>query len=234
MSTNNIKPYITRYVLMKIGAGDWKRGSKLPSENTLSLKFECSRPTVRNILQNLVYSGILEATKGSGYVVSNSIDMTIFAPVGERFGADKAETSRFDNFNKVFSECWFNKFNLEAHSFKRSFGLEKMYYKNNKKIIHQFSFLNKDLIEDIDIKMINNSLTQFLIYNGLVITSTLEMVLFDNFSPMLNEIARSMGWEKDFPLVFSILKSTNNWIEVSIKIISIEEFNFQKNTRVYL
>ncbi len=55
----------------KVEQGEWKIGSRLPSERKLSVQFGVSRMTLRQAIQTLADEGILEQRVGSGTFVSN-------------------------------------------------------------------------------------------------------------------------------------------------------------------
>ena len=49
--------------------GEWKPGDKIPSENELCDKFEVSRMTIRQAINNLVEQGYLYRKRGIGTFV---------------------------------------------------------------------------------------------------------------------------------------------------------------------
>lgn len=57
-----------------INDGTWKAGTKIPSERELTQRYNMSRITVRNALNELVHQGKLEKVQGKGtYVIGKSI-----------------------------------------------------------------------------------------------------------------------------------------------------------------
>ena len=52
-----------------IEGGEWKPGDKIPSENELCDKFEVSRMTIRQAINNLVEQGYLYRKRGIGTFV---------------------------------------------------------------------------------------------------------------------------------------------------------------------
>jgi DNA-binding GntR family transcriptional regulator len=60
---------IKNHLLTKIESGEYKTGSKIPSENELCEEFNLSRPTVRQAISELVFEGKLQIIKGKGTFV---------------------------------------------------------------------------------------------------------------------------------------------------------------------
>ena len=57
-------------ILLRMQAGQYCIGTRLPTEEWLSKNFDVSRVTVRKALEMLVRAGYLTARQGSGYIVS--------------------------------------------------------------------------------------------------------------------------------------------------------------------
>lgn len=70
------KPRIPKYAVIqkwlsgRIAAGAFARGEQLPSEHDLMARFDCSRVTVRQALDNLRRFGMIDSRRGKGYFVS--------------------------------------------------------------------------------------------------------------------------------------------------------------------
>jgi|AGTN01.1.fsa_nt_gi Transcriptional regulators len=72
----NLTEYTYKKILQSIIAGNYKPGTRLPSENELKETFNVSRNTVRTALNKLNVLGILETRQGDGsYIKKLSIDM---------------------------------------------------------------------------------------------------------------------------------------------------------------
>lgn len=76
----SIKRYIVANISSKILKGEYPINSKLPSENSLARKFNCSRLTSRASLVALENSGIIKASRGSGYYVNENAIIVIMLP----------------------------------------------------------------------------------------------------------------------------------------------------------
>ena len=70
--SNQLPVYIQIHDQIKseIEQGIWKIGDRLPSERELAVKFNVSRMTLRQAIQNLADEGILERKIGSGTYVA--------------------------------------------------------------------------------------------------------------------------------------------------------------------
>lgn len=61
---------IQKWLGGRITAGAFARGEQLPSEHELMARFDCSRVTVRQALDNLRRFGLIASQRGKGYFVS--------------------------------------------------------------------------------------------------------------------------------------------------------------------
>jgi GntR family transcriptional regulator len=61
---------IQKWLSGRIAAGVFARGEQLPSEHELMARFDCSRVTVRQALDNLRRHGMIASQRGKGYFVS--------------------------------------------------------------------------------------------------------------------------------------------------------------------
>ena len=70
-------------ILVRIIDGEFKEGHKLPTEQVLALRFQTSRPTVREALARLRADGIVVTRRGSGTTVARRPDPDVqrFAPL---------------------------------------------------------------------------------------------------------------------------------------------------------
>ncbi|MDD4600372.1 hypothetical protein SDC9_09130 [bioreactor metagenome] len=62
------------YILEKIKAGDYKAGTKLPTERALAATLEISRNTVSAAYRELLMEGVLEARQGRGTFVRSNLE----------------------------------------------------------------------------------------------------------------------------------------------------------------
>lgn len=87
----SIKRYIVANISSKILKGEYPINSKLPSENSLARKFNCSRLTARASLVALERAGIIKPLRGSGYYVNKNAIIVIMLP---KFIQNQAKTNK--------------------------------------------------------------------------------------------------------------------------------------------
>lgn len=61
---------VTEYVKKRISSGEYRVGSKIPTEEELSKELRVSRPTVSKALETLVRDGFLKRIRGKGSFVT--------------------------------------------------------------------------------------------------------------------------------------------------------------------
>lgn len=88
---NSVKRYITNYLILKILTGDYSLNKKIPSENSLAEKFNCSRLTARSALLVLNNASVLVAIRGSGYIVSEEALKILMPP---KFVQEKSDSQK--------------------------------------------------------------------------------------------------------------------------------------------
>src|SRR5260370_21304728 len=58
-------------IMASIKSGEYKPGSRLPSERDLAASFKVSRPTIREAMIALEIRGLVEARQGSGIYITS-------------------------------------------------------------------------------------------------------------------------------------------------------------------
>ena len=74
---NNVVDTIFDEIMQHIVSGEWKIGSKIPSENELAAKMQVSRNSLRQALNRFNALGIIESRHGDGSYVK-SVDLTFY------------------------------------------------------------------------------------------------------------------------------------------------------------
>lgn len=230
------KQYIQRYILLKISNGDWNTKKKLPSEGSLAIRFSCSRLTVRTILQNFVYNGLLNVVKGKGYYVTQNGSKGMFLSTNEEFKShyQTMKTIQFEELH--FKNEWIKEleYNFKNLDFKKSRAFEKNYFnKNNEKIVYELSILNKEEVLLYDEEKIKKSLVQYLIWQGIMLSLLNSTLIFET-DDKYQKIAQELGWEKEYPVIISVLTTNQNWIEITLKIIARKNFKFRRSYKVIM
>jgi len=75
-----IADVVARDLEQRILEGSLKPGDRLPSERTLALELEVSRPSLREGIQQLVSKGLLQTRHGGGTIVTNRLQASFADP----------------------------------------------------------------------------------------------------------------------------------------------------------
>ena len=81
---------ISEQIRSSILAGEFKPGDKLPPERELAELFGVSRPSVREALNMLASSGLVEAYQGGGTLVKSLVDLSHGTPLAELIKVERA------------------------------------------------------------------------------------------------------------------------------------------------
>lgn len=230
------KQYIQRYILLKISNGDWGTTKKLPSEGSLAIRFSCSRLTVRNILQNFVYNGLLNVVKGKGYFVTSNGSKGMFLPTNQEFKSHHQIMKTLDINQLHFHQRWINELEYEFQNLDltKNRAFEKTYFnKKNEKVVYELSILNKEEVLLYDEERINRSLVQYLIWQGIM-PSLLNSTLIFEKGGRYGKIAKELGWGEEYPVIISVLTTNQNWIEITLKIVARHIFKFRRSYKVIM
>ena len=79
-SLNRIADVVARDLEQRILEGSLKAGDRLPSERTLAVELNISRPSLREAIQKLVAKGLLETRHGGGTVVTDRLQAAFSDP----------------------------------------------------------------------------------------------------------------------------------------------------------
>jgi GntR family transcriptional regulator, hexuronate regulon transcriptional repressor len=71
IDTRKLYRQVADTIMASIKSGDYKPGSRLPSERDLATSFKVSRPTIREALIALEIRGLVEARQGSGIYITD-------------------------------------------------------------------------------------------------------------------------------------------------------------------
>lgn len=109
-----MKEQLNRYIMLKINSEEWKIGDFLPSEQSLAIKFNCNRHTVRNTLVPLRSKQIIHAINGKGNQVVNNL--FTFFDSSRKVVSDRIEVMTLKKFLKMDESKRFIAF-LEKNGF---------------------------------------------------------------------------------------------------------------------
>ncbi len=230
-----IKQSIKKYVLLKINSEQWSLGYIIPSETALSLKFNCSRITIRSSLQTFVSAGILHPIKGIGYEVISRPEM-FFDSITHIYNIDKTKIEEIDkeSFGEILD--WFQE-NVSSEFIGNNIEVgkywKKYFYTQGKLRVAQVSIINQNICWGIDDSKMHKSLTKALSSNGITPTRVDRKVFFSS-CPFLSKYFKELGFPHESALLeISRLSNEEGWIEISVRVISKDLINI-KNTQAII
>lgn len=168
---------IEAYIQWGIDSGLYKQKSKLPSENELAIKYQCSRLTARKALQSLVEDGIILSKKGKGYFVSKqkSKPRTRIQSSNNKLIVNFYKTGiKFDEMNKeVFKEIGVK----IPKELKNYYHFVKEYFNADGEIISlNHSKVNTDICTNLNETQMEKSFAYFLNKQGIQVSKKIEKV----------------------------------------------------------
>jgi len=90
ISPKKISSQIAEQIRSSILAGEFSPGDKLPPERELAEMFGVSRPSVREALNLLSASGLVESYQGGGTVVKSLVELSAGNPLAELIKGEQA------------------------------------------------------------------------------------------------------------------------------------------------
>lgn len=164
---------IKQYILDNIESGVYLVGEKIESETTLRDKFNVSRMTVRQAINELQNENILETIKGKGtFVLSEDViaNGAFLMSFSERANAhNKICTNKVINFSQSFSDSYQN----NVFSFSKSkpiWNICRIRYINNLPAAYEESFIPVDYLPSMTIENVENSLFECLDQNNVSVS----------------------------------------------------------------
>lgn len=229
MDKKSYKSIIQKYVVLKINSGEWKNNLKIPSENQIASKFNCSRLTARDALQSLVNSGVLVSKQGMGYLVSGNDQEAYLKSFAISHNVKKTEIEILKNFS------WINDF-FNFKDDNRKIYILKRYWDKKGLLATQFTILNKSIIWEVDLNAIKKSITKYLAVNGVTIKySNIIIKTFSNEHSFLKNNAKSLGWDSEyFPVEIVRSYSNDGWVEKTIRLTRGDSFGAIFTKRTYI
>ena len=192
---------LTRIFLDEITSGTWGLGRQIPTEEELCKKYDVSKITVRQAINNLVTDGYLIRIQGKGTFVANTLPVVGLAMktrlTEEMFGREVKLQRKI--LSKGIKEP-----SPEIRTYLKTDG--EIYYilskrlGNNKTAYIEEAFIPHDMlpfIEKLDI-------TQSSFYSVLqekAVKKIFKMVQTIEVAQAAGDIARRLGVEEGFPLL---------------------------------
>ncbi len=223
----NKKDAIVSDIKWKISSGIYSAPNKLPSENALSIKYNCSRMTARASLQELINEGLLVSRKGKGYFVSMGQHKLVYKPLKGK----KGEIEKFHIVDVPFSalQCKVfrtidpsvrtNKKNFNFSFIKTQFDSKKVPYT----VLH--SYLNTHLTGNFKIATLKKSLSAFFNSKDIRIKNRTQKTVVE-IPPL--EVTLKLNLPKNEKVVttYSVMYDHDDEpIEIAIRYTILEQYN---------
>ncbi|WP_127942927.1 MULTISPECIES: GntR family transcriptional regulator [unclassified Mycoplasma] len=228
--------FVQKYILLKINYGEWKPGEKIPSENALAIKFNCSRITIRNILQSLVYSSYLVPVKGKGYFVASVRIGANFIPISQEYDCPTAQVKMLSYQQLPYRETWIEMLGvkLEKTELEKARIFEKTYFdQEGQEGVYQITVLNSSEVILFDETEVSKSLSKYLVWQGVMLSHATNIVIYDHH-PYYAKIARRLGWKDSYPFIVTLMSTQKSWVEISFRIVAKKLFKFARTYRIML
>lgn len=205
------KKFIIQYILLKIVAGDYPVGAKLPSEHSIAVKFNCSRITARTAYSHLESIGLIVAQKGVGYYVEKSSDEFLWT-LGKSTSDSKTKLSRVTNI-EILNELEVNNNNFETYKIE--------YFDNSDKLTTISYWTTTKISEYFETKPNNELKTLFkpIVETGKIIQKINERLSFKRLS-VFDEVSKLLNYsDYKYPVSETLILGDDN--EMIVKIIAV-------------
>lgn len=229
---------VTTYVLLKIQSGHWKINDPIMSENYLSLKLNCSKTKIHNIMLRLRNANIINSIPCKSWLVS---DYTLYdsilnldfydQPFDFRISISQA-WSRDERIvvedQEIFNEIKDSELNLSIE--KNMFFCKKVFYIENttkKTCVIKYGFVRHLFFNfNSESHLIKNNVLKFLATNGHAIFKRIKKIKFNfnkNNSDEIQPIVK----------IYEIIYNQNNEAVLIIKKSCTHESDFDKLVYTY-
>lgn len=207
------KEFIRNYLLLGLYLEKWYIWDAVPSENALAIKFDCSRLTARNAIQEFVERGIISPFKGKGYVVTGDIDNYIKIPRNKKIPNTSVEDTLLDKseLKQVTQEL-----------------ADRFWIKPKKYVIKKTKYLNEETINAITYTWINQEKIMKN-SNPRYNVEEVELIKYKEFTEDFKDLSISK-----FPVgKYSVEYNENGWVSFSI-ILKRKELQISYSSKHYL
>ncbi|MCM3735970.1 phosphonate metabolism transcriptional regulator PhnF [Bacillus cytotoxicus] len=156
---------IQEWVKQLIEAGEWKPGDKIPSENELCDKFEVSRMTIRQAINNLVEQGYIHRKRGIGtFVQLPKVEQKLQGMTGfteDMLSRGMKPSSVLLSFNLVPATAEIAK-KLGIQAEESVYEVRRIRLADEEPIAFETTYLSPSLVEDINEEILQQSLYEHL------------------------------------------------------------------------
>jgi len=216
----------------KVNCGIYDHNHKLPSENAIAIKYDCSRLTARKALQSLKDEGLIISKKSKGYFVSpeykklqyttkNSLLPVLNEVYKRRSISDPYINDIFKGLGYDFKKC-----------INRAFAFIKIQKDANDRpftILH--SFLNPDLFNEVQLYQVRDSLSAFFSKHGVKVKKRIEKVLIIKAPKFVQEKLYIKEDEQVVAAYSIMLTKDSTIIELAVRYTLLSEYSdtFERN-----
>lgn len=209
----------------QINSGVYKVGEKLPSENALAIKFNCSRITSRKVMKELKEDKLIISHPGKGYFISaghtklelitrngNVMMKTTFHHGDFPFIQEDVEVFKEIGYEIDFENIKFFKF------YKTQFNQEDQSFT----VLH--SMINENLVGEVDVDKLKISLSRFISKKGIKVARRIERIMVIE-PPRIVSIKLRLQKNQKVVAAYSIMfDDKNNIIEFAIRYTLLNEY----------
>lgn len=145
--------------------GEWKPGDKIPSENELCDKFEVSRMTIRQAINNLVEQGYLSRKRGIGtFVQLPKVEQKLQGMTGfteDMLSRGMKPSSELLSFRLVLATAKIAK-RLKIQEGDSVYEVRRIRLADEEPIAFEMTYLSPTLVKDINEEILQQSLYEHL------------------------------------------------------------------------
>lgn len=205
------KSYIVRYILLKIATFEYRVGDRIPSEQILADKLNCTRLTVRSAYESIKALDIISPIKGSGYYIKKSMDAYI--------------DTVFANLYKFFKKITIEQIpiNIEEDDVQLNFLTKIGVFKGKKSLGFCYIFSNKKL-ETSALDLENPAFTKMFVASGyddfFNQKTYINYHIREKFRALIGEDAKST------PFILNFLYGVNDKLKLLV-ITSVDKDYFE-------
>ena len=227
------KNEIVGYIKWRINSGVYQPNEKIPSEHSLVIKFNCARGTVRSALKVLIDEGYIVSKKSIGHFVSLSRRKLTIKPT-----KGKKAYQKFQVINMLkptpTQKLGIERLNVSTKDLEEKFKYRfiKTYINEEEKPFTVIqSFLNTEVIGEIDEEKLSKSLSAFLVTKNIRIVKRNELALIQMPDQHIS-IKLMIGQKQLVPAVYSeMIDHKGNVVEVAIQYFIPSEFEMSKEVK---
>ena len=137
---------IIDWVRESLNRGSLESGERLPSENSLSIRFGLPRATVRRALSQLEEMGLVISRQGIGWYITKPVNRIPLFLRGDESFSRKIREAGFELKNRVIESRWLD----DKAPGKRTFILSRLRIVDGQHLAIHTSFLPEEIFPNIE------------------------------------------------------------------------------------